>query len=349
MGTKLSFYTSIMMFIRYTLCLAAIAPFVCSLQGHDSTLQSPSFYDEMVYDEEMRCARVVRRRLEGEATTSVKCPNKNCPKEMLCRCTTCGEDGTILCKQSQCTKRTPGWFSRHPCPKGSCRKTCPDCLGSGTTIGWGSKCHDAVCFYKRGSSQFATYCKERSCFNIIHEGAYCKECASPSSSASYPEDKWPSEIIRAHRRLAATLDITKEEHEGKRVQVCPNYGCAKCRAAGAKNTKDRKCRKRKCDGDWLRYRYGNSDKILKCCGRKDMGKGDLVLIPDGSCGTVTKVYEPAPSNDFSVAVDVVFDDIVHKGVDVTKALKVNNADNYFIKCDKPPPIRSDGRKIAFET
>lgn len=70
-----------MMFIQHSLYLAAIAPLVCSLQEHNSTFQNPPFYDEMVYDEDMRCA-VVRRRL---ACTDVCCNSQRVTHEEIRR------------------------------------------------------------------------------------------------------------------------------------------------------------------------------------------------------------------------------------------------------------------------
>jgi len=53
-------------------------------------------------------------------------------------CSTCDGEGTKLCGKSECPKKLTGWswFSPHPCPEGSCKKTCPTCLGDKDLIGW---------------------------------------------------------------------------------------------------------------------------------------------------------------------------------------------------------------------
>merc|ERR1711964_133730 len=67
----LSLSSLTMMFIHQILCLAVIATRVRSMQEHKYLQSSPTF-QKMVYDEDMRCARIVRcnsvsrRRLVGD-------------------------------------------------------------------------------------------------------------------------------------------------------------------------------------------------------------------------------------------------------------------------------------------
>merc|ERR1711964_693239 len=72
----LSLSSLTMMFIHQVLCLAVIATRVRSMQEH-RCLQSPPTFQKMVYDEDMRCARIVRynpanrRRLGGADSSSL--------------------------------------------------------------------------------------------------------------------------------------------------------------------------------------------------------------------------------------------------------------------------------------
>lgn len=70
-----------MMFIQQILYLAIVATTnVRSLQGRNSDIRNPSgFYDSMEYDPNLRCARIVRRRL-GPCQT-VLANGYNCPKQ----------------------------------------------------------------------------------------------------------------------------------------------------------------------------------------------------------------------------------------------------------------------------
>merc|ERR1711964_907152 len=56
-----------MMFIQHLLGLAIVASGIRSIQGYNSHLRgAPTLIQEMVYDEDLRCARIVRRRLLDE-------------------------------------------------------------------------------------------------------------------------------------------------------------------------------------------------------------------------------------------------------------------------------------------
>merc|ERR1711964_907584 len=56
-----------MMFIQHLLGLAIVASGIRSIQGLNSRLRgAPTLIQEMVYDEDLRCARIVRRRLMDE-------------------------------------------------------------------------------------------------------------------------------------------------------------------------------------------------------------------------------------------------------------------------------------------
>merc|ERR1711964_159025 len=71
----------------------------------------------------------------GEKVRTAPKLTANLPKDVVqkpqpSRCSRCDGKGTVPCEKSECPKRTTGWFSRHPCPKGSCRKKCTACQGS---------------------------------------------------------------------------------------------------------------------------------------------------------------------------------------------------------------------------
>merc|ERR1711964_199523 len=66
--------SSIMMFVQSIICLVAVAPCVRSTVGHSSYLylhDAPTL-QVMVYDEDMKCARIVRRRLGGRRKSTQK-------------------------------------------------------------------------------------------------------------------------------------------------------------------------------------------------------------------------------------------------------------------------------------
>merc|ERR1711900_140680 len=55
------------MFIQHLLGLSIVASGIRSIQGLNSRLRgAPTLIQEMVYDEDLRCARIVRRRLMDE-------------------------------------------------------------------------------------------------------------------------------------------------------------------------------------------------------------------------------------------------------------------------------------------
>merc|ERR1711964_923943 len=57
------------MFLPQMLCLAIVGTLVCSIQGYNSHLRgSPSLIQEMVYDKDLRCAKITRRRLAATAS-----------------------------------------------------------------------------------------------------------------------------------------------------------------------------------------------------------------------------------------------------------------------------------------
>jgi len=215
-----------MMFIRQTLCLAAIAPFVCSLRGHNSALHGPSFYDEMVYDEEMRCARVVRRRLVPDDHSQCKhCKAPRTDKRAEEGCLSLDHNGK---KHEWVTFASDSYFKeRKPVELNVLKKPAP----------WDT--HKQIVFANGVSFNFT--CQPNICKNVDNDNVKCDyerdhaiQCAHCYGTGYVGKDL-------TTKRKPYSGECSKCKLDGEWYNK--NGNCSKC---GAQWTDEDKCKP--CDG-----------------------------------------------------------------------------------------------------